>query len=186
MTVIRPESAFDVTARDALLDAAFGIARRSKTSERLREGRLAAEGLSFVAVDDDKRLVGTVRLWHVAIGPHRHALLLGPLAVGADARCKGVGAALIGYAMDAACAKGHTAMILVGDAPYYGRFGFTAERTGSLRLPGPFETHRLLGKELVPGALLGAAGLVRPTGRRVPKPPVARIARSGQRVRKAA
>ena len=60
-------------------------------------------------------------------------------------------------------------MLLVGDAPYYGRFGFSAEKTGALRLPGPFEPERLLGLELKAGALDGARGLIRATGDRLPK-----------------
>jgi predicted N-acetyltransferase YhbS len=55
-------------------------------------------------------------------------------------------------------------VLLVGDAPYYGRFGFSAEKTGALWLPGPFEQHRLLGRELTPGALDGARGPISATG----------------------
>ena len=53
---------------------------------------------------------------------------------------------------------GHRAILLVGDAPYYARFGFSAEKTGSLAMPGPYERHRLLALELVEGALDGARG----------------------------
>ncbi len=80
MVTIREEKFADVAAREALLDEAYGAARFAKTSERLREGRLPADGLSLVAVDRG-RLVGTVRLWNVTPGPGRDALLLGPLAV---------------------------------------------------------------------------------------------------------
>ena len=59
---------------------------------------------------------------------------------------------------------GHRAVLLVGDAAYYGRFGFSAEKTGALWLPGPYEKSRLLARELVPGALDGARGLISPTG----------------------
>ena len=61
--------------------------------------------------------------------------------------------------------SGHRAIVLVGDATYYGRFGFSAEKTAGLRMPGPFERQRLLGLELVPGALDGARGLLRAAGR---------------------
>src|SRR5512138_2224064 len=80
MTTIRKEMAKDIPAREGLIERAFGDARFDKASERLREGRMPAHGLSFVATDRT-RLVGTVRLWHVAAGPARRALLLGPLAV---------------------------------------------------------------------------------------------------------
>ncbi len=112
---IRPETAADIPAREALLDAAFGPARHLKTCERLREGRLPA--FALVADDADGRLVGTVRLWHVAAGPRREALMLGPLAVDARTRGAGVGAALMHAALSRADAEGHAAVLLVGDAP---------------------------------------------------------------------
>ncbi|WP_075217782.1 GNAT family N-acetyltransferase [Mongoliimonas terrestris] len=162
------EAPHDVGAREALLDRAFGPARFLKSSERIRAGRLPAEGLSLIAKDGE-RLVGTVRLWHVAAGhTGREGLLLGPLAVAADQQGTGVGGALMRLALARAKALGHGAVLLVGDAPYYGRFGFTAERTAGLAMPGPYERHRFLAVELRPGALLGAEGVLRPTGPRLP------------------
>jgi len=168
MITIRHENAFDVARREALLDGAFGDCRFTKTAERLRQDRLPAEGLSFVACADD-RLVGTVRLWSIAAGPRRPTLLLGPLAVASDFRRCGIGADLMRHALEEARQRGHQAVLLVGDAPYYGRFGFTAQKTGALSLPGPYARRRLLARELVPGALEGARGLVRATGRSDPK-----------------
>jgi len=163
MATIRHERPFDIPAREAPLDQSFGSARFAKTSERLREGRLPAEGLSFVATDRG-RLAGTVRLWHVLAGPGRPALLLGPLAVDPGCRNRGVGAALMERALAEARRRGHREIFLVGDAPYYARFGFSAAHTGKLMLPGPFEPDRLLGLALIPEAAAAAAGLVRPTG----------------------
>jgi predicted N-acetyltransferase YhbS len=165
---IRNERSTDIAARERLLDAAFGPARFAKASERLREDRFAADGLSFVAVENG-RLVGTARLWDVSAGFGRPALLLGPLAVATDARNRGIGAALVQRALREARRLGHRVVLLVGDAPYYGRFGFSAAKTGALRLPGPFEPERLLGIELKAGALDGARGLIRATGDRLPK-----------------
>jgi predicted N-acetyltransferase YhbS len=102
-------------------------------------------------------------------------LLLGPLAVDDAWRGGGIGAALIRRAIEAALPLGHTAVLLLGDAPYYGRFGFTAEKTGALWLPGPYERHRLLSKELVPGALDGARGLIGAIGRSEPTPDLAAL-----------
>ena len=167
MITIRQESPRDVGAREALLDHAYGPARFTKASARLREGRLPADGLSLVATERG-RIVGTVRLWNVVAGPGRPALLLGPLAVAAESRNRGIGAALIRHARWEAERRGHAAMLLVGDAPYYGRFGFSADKTGALRMPGPYERHRLLACELHPGALDGAQGLIRATGERLP------------------
>ena len=146
---IRTERASDVTAREILLDACFGEDRHTRTCQRLRDGRAPAEGLAFSAVHRGK-LVGTVRLWHVSVGGIP-ALVLGPLAVDASCRSLGVGAALMEHALAAAKARGHNAVILRGDPAYYKRFGFSADKTGSLALPGPFERERLLAVELATG-----------------------------------
>lgn len=169
MITIRSERHSDIPAREALLGEAFGDSRRRKTSERLREGRLPADGLAFVAADG-KRVVGTARLWNIAVGSGQPALLLGPVAVAAASRNCGIGGALVRRAVAEARRLGHGAVILVGDAPYYSRFGFTAEKTAAVRLPGPFECQRLLALELVPGALDGARGLVSATGRLAQQP----------------
>ncbi|HEY7231295.1 MAG TPA: N-acetyltransferase [Pseudolabrys sp.] len=171
MISIRKERPTDVAAREALLDEAFGIQRWRKSSQRLRDGRSAPEELSFVAADG-KRVVGTARLWDIVCGTGKPALLLGPIAVAADHRNRGIGAALVRRALSAARRHGHRAIILVGDAPYYGRFGFSAAKTAALRMPGPFERQRLLGLELVPGALDGARGLLRAASCR-PQPAIA-------------
>jgi predicted N-acetyltransferase YhbS len=160
--VIRAERASDVVARETLLDACFGENRHTRTCQRLRDGRAPAEGLALSVVAEG-RLVGTLRLWHVSAGD-RPALVLGPLAVDNTCRKLGVGAALMDHALAAAKARGHRAVILLGDARYYARFGFSATKTGELSLPGPFERDRLLGLELSEGALDGAWGMIVPTG----------------------
>ena len=172
MITLRHERPADIPAREALLDQAFGTARARKSSQRLRDGRQPADGLAFVAADG-KQLVGTARLWPIACGTGQPALLLGPVAVAADCRNCGIGAALVRRAVSAARRLGHGAVVLVGDAPYYGRFGFTDEKTGALKLPGPFERHRLLALELVPGALDGARGIIRAAGLPETKPDLA-------------
>ena len=93
------------------------------------------------------------------------ALLLGPLAVDPALKGSGVGSQLMRHAIAETRRLGHGAIILVGDAPYYARFGFSADRTDALAMPGPFEKHRLLALELEPGALDGASGVIEPTGR---------------------
>ena len=165
---IRAERISDVAARETLLDACFGANRHVRTCQRLRDGRAPAEGLAFSAMHNG-RLVGTVRLWHVTAGGIP-ALVLGPLAVDASCRKLGVGAALMTHALAAAKVLGHSAIILLGDAPYYARFGFSPEKTAELSLPGPFERDRLLGLELRGGALDGAWGMIVPTGATARRP----------------
>src|SRR5216683_943634 len=141
---IRAERASDVVARETLLDACFGDNRHTRTCQRLRDGRAPAEGLALSALAQG-RLVGT-------------------LAVDPACRDLGVGTALMNHALATAKARGHGAVILLGDAPYYARFGFSGLKTAELSLPGPFERDRLLGLELRDGALDGAWGMIAPTG----------------------
>jgi predicted N-acetyltransferase YhbS len=172
------ERADDALAREALLDRAMGPGRRRKSSESLRRGRVPAEGLSFAARDGFGTLIGTVRLWHVRAG-ERNALLLGPLAVAPEWKGMGVGSALMEAAMAEARRLGHGAILLVGDAPYYARFGFSAAPTADLAMPGPYERERFLALELEPGYLAGATGVLRPAGRSAPP---AASPRAGQTV----
>src|SRR6266403_6422420 len=181
---IRAERASDVVAREALLDACFGEGRQMRTCQRLRDGRAPAEGLSLSAVRQG-RLVGSVRLWHVSAGG-KPALMLGPLAVEASSRQLGVGAALMDHALAAAKARGHHAVILLGDAPYYARFGFSNRKTGELTLPGAFERDRLLGLELREGALDGAWGMVVQGGPSLLKIKAARAKKAPRAVPRAA
>jgi predicted N-acetyltransferase YhbS len=173
---IRAERASDVVAREALLDACFGDNRLTRTCQRLRDGRAPAEGLALSALVRG-RLVGTVRLWHVSAGGIP-ALMLGPLAVEVSSRKFGAGAALMDHALAAAKARGHRAVILLGDAPYYARFGFSGAKTGELALPGPFERDRLLGLELSEGGLDRAWGMITATGKPEPKAKPARATRA--------
>src|ERR1700746_2518962 len=165
---IRAERTQDEAKREALLDAGLGKTRHMRTCQRLRDGRAPAEGLAFSAVAHDGRLVGTLRLWHVS-GGGVPALVLGPLAVNSAYRKLGLGAALMVHAIAAATARGHRAVLLLGDAPYYSRFGFSADKAQELALPGAFERERLLALELVAGALDGAWGMIVPTGASVHK-----------------
>ncbi|EKF42363.1 N-acetyltransferase GCN5 [Nitratireductor indicus C115] len=164
---IAQETEQDFAEREALLDRAMGPKRKRKSSEKLRRGRLPAAGLAFVARDKEGRLIGTVRLWNVSLGVDGSAaLLLGPLAVDASSEGCGVGGSLMRHAIAEAARLEHRAILLVGDAPYYERFGFNAAHTAALSMPGPYERHRFLALELIAGALEGASGCLFPAGRR--------------------
>lgn len=166
---IDAENPGDVVARENLLDLTMGPNRRRKSSEALRRGRVPAEGLALVARDPDGHVIGTVRLWNVEAGVSREgipvdALMLGPLAVDCAHEGKGIGGALMRAAIGEAKSRGHGAILLVGDAPYYERFGFFAEKARHLVMPGPFERHRFLALELKDGWLEGAAGIMVASG----------------------
>jgi predicted N-acetyltransferase YhbS len=174
MIQIRHERLSDIDARETLLDDAFGETRYRKSSERLREDRQPAEGLSFIA-SEGRRVIGTARLWSVSVGNGAQALLLGPVAVAEDCRGRGLGGAMVRRAIQAARKLGYGAIVLVGDPAYYDRFGFSGDKTGALWMPGPFERHRLLGRELKAGALDGARGMIAATGRLAPMPDLAAL-----------
>jgi predicted N-acetyltransferase YhbS len=165
MITIREETASDVPAREALLDRCLGERRTAKSSERLREGRIPAAGLSLTA-ESDGAVVATVRLWHVeAAGVP--ALLLGPLAVAPELQGEGLGKAMMREALWRAACRGHGAVLLVGDAAYYERFGFSGDVADDLAMPGPVERERFLGLELRDGALAGAHGVLAAAGARL-------------------
>ena len=170
--VIDRENPGDVIARERLLDATMGPDRRRKSSEAIRRNRVPAEGLALVARDEAGHVIGTVRLWNVQAGvtPGGRpvpALLLGPLAVDCRHEGKGIGGALMRAAILEARNRDHGAILLVGDAPYYERFGFSADKTRTLMMPGPFARDRFLALELRDGWLEGAAGIIVPAGRKL-------------------
>jgi predicted N-acetyltransferase YhbS len=151
MWEIRAEQAYDSATIDGLVARSFGPGRLAKSAWRLREGVEPEPELSFVAIEDGA-LRGSVRFWPVFVG-HERALLLGPLAVETERRGRGMGVQLMQRGIDDARAKGHRAIILVGDPPYYARVGFTPIARGRIRMPGPVDLSRVLGLSLVEGAL---------------------------------
>ena len=157
--VIRPESPADGDAVERLHERAFGPGRFARTAYRIREGAPHRLDLSFTALVGSL-LVGSVRLTPVTAG-NAPALMLGPLTVDPAFENRGIGRALIERALDAARAAGHGLVLLVGDEPYYSRFGFKRLPPGRLAMPGPVDPDRFLAVELVKGALEHARGAVK-------------------------
>ena len=158
MVILGPELPSDGAAVECLVDQCFGPGRYAKTAYRFREGVAPVASLSFVARYGD-RLCGSLRFWPIGIGGVP-GLLLGPLAVDATLRSKGIGVGLMILALAIAARDGHRAVMLVGDEPYYARAGFRKAPSGRFVFPGPVDPSRLLIRELVPGALDHASGLV--------------------------
>ena len=138
----RPETPNDGPAVEALLDRAFGPGRFVKVSERVREFARFRPDLS-VCVWDDATLLGSVRMSQVHIGG-APAMFLGPLAVRTDQRSSGLGGQLVSRACAASEAAGFPVVLLVGDEPYFARFGFAAAPTAAIVMPGPVDPRRLL------------------------------------------
>jgi predicted N-acetyltransferase YhbS len=148
---------------ETMLDHAFGLARRARTSYRLREGNAPVPGLSLVVREAEIELAGAISFWPLVISFNAHpALLLGPLVVHWQRQNRGIGLALMNEGLRIAKALGHRLVILVGDEPYYARVGFKQVPEGRLMLPGPVDPQRFLYLELVEGSLADAQGLVLP------------------------
>ena len=161
--VIRPELPGDAEPIERLHERAFGPGRFARTASRLREGAPHLFELSFTALVGTL-LVGSVRLTPVAAGA-APALMLGPLTVDPAFENRGIGRALIERSLAAAREAGHRLVVLVGDEPYYARFGFRPVPPGRLAMPGPVDPARFLALELTEGALAGATGAVLPLKR---------------------
>jgi predicted N-acetyltransferase YhbS len=155
---IRHELPGDADAIQHLHERAFGPGRFARTAFRLREGVPERLDLSFAALVGTL-LVGSVRMSPILAG-REEALALGPLAVEPAFEGRGIGAALMGGALEAAKEAGHGLVLLVGDQPYYARFGFKPVPKGRLEMPGPVDPARFLVAELDPGALDRASGRV--------------------------
>lgn len=163
--VISLAPAAQTSADDAqienLLDLTFGLSRRTKTSYRLREGSVPADGLSRVIRQAKIGVVGAISFWPLRIGTAgTSALLLGPLVVHPQRQNIGIGRALMHEGIARASAKGHQMILLIGDQSYYGRVGFRQVPERQIEVPGPIDAKRLLYLELQVGVLAKARGLM--------------------------
>lgn len=158
--IIRPEISSDNDAVERLHERAFGPGRFARTASRLREGAPHLPEVSFTALVGTL-IVGSVRLTPVIAG-EVPALMLGPLTVDPYFENRGIGAALMTKSMDTARSLGHKLVLLVGDEPYYRRFGFKVVPPRQLLLPGPVNPARFLAAELEEGIMAQAHGAVRP------------------------
>jgi predicted N-acetyltransferase YhbS len=159
---IHRETPQDSAEVEYLFDLAFAPGRTALSSYRLREGVEPVAELSLVARDDYDVLAGAIRYWPVRIGAAgAAALLLGPVAVHPTRQGEGLGALLIAESLGRAAELEWTRVVLVGDEPYYRRFGFTREAGRTLEYPPPTNPDRLLARALAAGAFERVAGMVR-------------------------
>jgi len=156
---VRGETATDAARVEALNQSVFGPGRFAKSAYRLREGVAPLPELSFVATEDGV-LRGSVRFWPVRVGGHE-SLLLGPLAVEPAQRGRGIGIALMQAGIEAAHRGSWSAILLVGDEPYYAKVGFSRLPPGRVKFPGPVDVGRILGLSLQSGGLLNLSGQIR-------------------------
>ncbi|GAB4384800.1 GNAT family N-acetyltransferase [Albidovulum sp.] len=151
------ESDADWWEVEALYDLCFAPGRTALSSYRLREGVTPVRGLCLVLRDEAGALAAAIRYWPARIGD-RPILLLGPIAVHPTRQGEGLGALLMRESLARAAGLGWQRVLLVGDAPYYGRFGF--RKLEGVEMPPPTNPDRVLGLDLVPGAWEGVRGPV--------------------------
>lgn len=156
MYALRPERAVDYAEVESLLDLCFAPGRTALSSYRLR-GVAPVPGLCLVLRDSFDVMVGAIRFWPVHVADE-DVLLLGPVAVHPTAQGEGLGGLLIREGLERAAMQGWERVMLVGDEPYYRRFGF--RKLDHVQMPPPTNPDRVLGLELEPGAWQGVEGLV--------------------------
>ncbi|QMU57027.1 MAG: GNAT family N-acetyltransferase [Boseongicola sp.] len=152
---LAPETPQDWWEVEALYDQCFAPGREALSSYRLRDDVPPVAGLSLVARDEADILAGAIRYWPVRIG-QAPTLLLGPIAVHPTRQGEGLGALLVEESLDRATRWDR--VLLVGDAPYYGRFGF--KQLSGIEMPPPTNPDRILGRSLAPNAWDGVVGKV--------------------------
>lgn len=157
--LLRPQTPADLPAIKQLHATVFGPGRFARTAYRVRENG-ALEPDLCLAISIDERLAGAIHFAPVTIGGRHGALLLGPLAIAPDHVNQGWGLKLILEGLARGKALGYSAVVLVGDLPYYARAGFERLMPGRFWLPGPADPSRLLGVSLQPGALNAYGGLI--------------------------
>jgi len=152
-----PETPADTPEVEALLDLCFAPGRTALSSYRLREGVAPVAALCLVLRDGGRVLLAAIRTWPVRVAG-RPALLVGPVAVHPTAQGEGLGGYLMRESLGRARTLGWARAMLVGDAPYYNRFGFT--KLEGVEMPPPTNPDRVLGLELQPGAWVDLRGKV--------------------------
>lgn len=157
MIEVKPETPDDWWEVEALYDLCFAPGRTALSSYRLRDDVPPVAGLSMVARDSDGTMAGAIRFWPVHVGA-ADALLLGPVAVHPTHQGEGLGGFLIQEGLEAGHNSGWDRVMLVGDFPYYSRFGFS--RLDGAIMPPPTNPDRVLGLELTPDAWKGVTGHV--------------------------
>ncbi len=146
---------------EALYDLCFAPGREALSSYRLRDGVAPVASLCLI-LRDENGLAAAIRFWPVQVAG-APVLLLGPIAVHPTHQGEGLGGWLMHESLARARAEGWERVLLVGDAPYYGRFGFA--RLDTVLMPPPTNPARVLGLDLVEGAWDGVSG---PVGKAAP------------------
>jgi len=154
---LEEESEADWWEVEALYDLCFAPGRTALSSYRLRDGVATVAALCGVLRDADGTLAAAIRYWPAEAGG-QDVLLLGPVAVHPTRQGEGLGGVLINESLAEGRRLGWERVLLVGDAPYYRRFGF--QKLEGVVMPPPTNPDRVLGLALKLGAWDGVTGPV--------------------------
>jgi putative acetyltransferase len=125
---------------------------------RLRSQR----SISLVAVSSGEDVIGHILFTPVTLDRTALPLMgLGPMSVLPVWQRRGTGSMLIAAGLDACHESGAVAVVVVGHASYYPRFGFVRASLHGLRCEYDVPDDVFMVKELAPGALAGHGGTVR-------------------------
>ncbi|MFQ3183783.1 MAG: putative N-acetyltransferase YhbS [Alteromonas macleodii] len=151
---LRDETKDDWWSVETLYDLTFAPGRKALSSYRLRDDVPPVAAFCQVLQSDDGIIGGAIRCWPIRIEEHS-ALLLGPVAVHPTRQGEGLGGLMIRDVLRRAVPAGWSRVLLIGDAPYYARFGF--KPLNGVVMPPPTNPNRILGH----GSWAGIRGRVR-------------------------
>ena len=141
--MIRPETDRDITAVREVLTSAFPSPAEAKLVDDLR----AAGDLVLCLVAEEARVVGCVALSRLNIPRSEfRASALGPIGVLPEHQREGIGSTLVQEALSRLSEAGEDLVVVLGEAKFYGRFGFN--RKAATRLKTPYDGPHLLAKAL--------------------------------------
>lgn len=156
---IRPERPADMAGIRAVNLAAFETSTEANLVDVLRE---QAEPIVSLVADDGEAIVGHILFSPVTLTAHSDVRIIGlaPMAVLPARQRRGIGSALVHEGLKQCRQLGFGAVIVLGHAEYYPRFGFTpASRFGlGCEYDVPEDVFMVL--ELEQGTLKGKAGTI--------------------------
>lgn len=159
-----PYAEIDPALAEQLLDRVFGPERHGRTAYTIREGMDYLPALSFAVLDEEDFLVGTIQAFPVALtdpeGRPHPLIQVGPVAILDEKQGMGFGRALMAAQASALDPGAPLPQVLIGDAPYYRRFGFMEAPRG-WECPGPWDPERLMIRGADP-AILPQRGMLGP------------------------
>ncbi|HEY3374046.1 MAG TPA: N-acetyltransferase [Candidatus Aquicultor sp.] len=162
MVRVRPESENDYPAVYEVNKLAFGQEAEAQLVEKLRVSSAYIPDLSLVALEDDT-IVGHILFSKIEIETQKgpvESLALAPVAVIPERQNHGIGSELIVHGLRRCQELNYNAVIVLGHAEYYPRFGFVPATTLSIKAPFDVPDEVFMALELKPGALSGIEGTV--------------------------